>query len=417
MLTVARFFEKMRGMVYTEKRKANFRERVQGMQKEQKKRISGNRRRIFLAAAAAGLNLAACFRPFCDFYKRTIYGVVADVLGMLTGWIPFSIGEFSVYLAVIWLFAAAAVLLTVWFMKKGGRARKFASSFLRISLETFLWLILILTLNYVIPFRGSILEVEGSVKREYTLQEIQNVRNHLVTQINALAQEVARQEDGKILYDRKKLQEEVFASMKKLGKEYPLLSGYYPPMKAAAGSDLMDWMNIGGVVFPHTMELIWNVYCTDLYYPSLLAHESAHHQGYYLENEANYIAFRACIQSGDALVRYSGYLDVFYYVNDAYYRTLERVYGDVKTAREEYYRQPQLSERVKQDRSEAREASEEKYQADSHPAQKLAPAASDVADVGWNLQEEVLQENCYDGVVELVLQYYDVQTPGWKDVG
>lgn len=70
--------------------------------------------------------------------------------------------------------------------------------------------------------------------------------------------------------------------------------------------------------YPYTMEITGNKYTDKLYYPSLYAHESAHHQGYYRENEANLFEYLACINSDDKVIKYSGFISMYYYVDDAY---------------------------------------------------------------------------------------------------
>ena len=80
-----------------------------------------------------------------------------------------------------------------------------------------------------------------------------------------------------------------------------------------------------------------------------------------------------------------------------------------------YKEQPQVSARVQKDRQEAREASKKRYEAVSHPAQKLETVSAQVADKGWSMQGDILQENSYDGVVKMVLQYFDVQEGGLGD--
>lgn len=77
-------------------------------------------------------------------------------------------------------------------------------------------------------------------------------------------------------------------------------------------------MWIGGYTYPYTMEITGNKYTDKLYYPSLYAHESAHHQGYYRENEANLFEYLACINSDDKVIKYSGFISMYYYVDDAY---------------------------------------------------------------------------------------------------
>lgn len=363
---------------------------------------------LLLAGATILLNVLACIQGFCDWYKKTVYGWISDLLGRMTGWFPVALGELLMYLGAVAVAVGILLPLLLLFLRKKAGSRRFAAVYGKTLLFAGALLLLIYTLNWVIPFRASILQVKGAVTRGYTLEELQKVRNHIVLQLNACAEEVERDGNGRVIYDHEAMASAVFQAMKAQAADYPLLAGYYPPMKAALCSDFLDWMNIGGYTYPYTMEITWNHYCNDLYYPALLAHESAHHQGYYQENEANFLEFLACTESEDPLLRYAGYNEVYYYVQNAYLGALFTSLSS-EGAKALARAQPKVSDLVQKDRQEARDASVKKYEAASHPAQDLAPTAAKVADVGWNVQGDLLKENSYDGVVKMVLEYYDAK--------
>ena len=44
--------------------------------------------------------------------------------------------------------------------------------------------------------------------------------------------------------------------------------------------------------------------------------------------------------------------------------------------------------------------------------QQFETVSAQVADVGWNTQAEILKENSYDGVVQMIMDYYDVAEGG-----
>ncbi|MBR4731536.1 MAG: DUF3810 family protein [Lachnospiraceae bacterium] len=366
---------------------------------------------VILLAVTAALNFCCVNGYFCDWYKLTVYSVISDVLGKLTAGIPFPLGEILGYLGAIALIIGVILLPLLLFFRERPTFRKFTATFWKGIFLTLVIVFFIYTVNWIIPFSGPILKVKGAKDRTYSIKEIENVRNHLVNQLNACAEKVARDEYGHVIYDREKMTQATFKAMQEQAKDYPLLAGFYPPMKDAICSDFLDWMNIGGYTYPYTMEVTWNVYCTDLFYPTLLAHESSHHQGYYQENEANFIAFLACTQSEDPLVRYSGYEDAYEYLNEAY---VEAIFAcmDSADATEHLKQQPAVSELVKLDRLEAWDASRKKYEAVSHPAQQFETVSAQVADVGWNTQAEILKENSYDGVVQMIMDYYDVAEGG-----
>ncbi len=356
------------------------------------------------------LNLLACIRPFCDVYKRFVYPVISDDLGRITGHTSFALGEILMYLGAAALVLLIVLAVLLLFLRKREGFRKWVAGYAYGCLVAALLLLLIYTLNWVIPFRASILTVPGAADRGYTLEEVGAVRDHIVTQLNAAAEEVARDEEGNVIYDRDSMTESVVTSMRSLASVYPGLYGYYPPMKAALCSDFLEWMNIGGYTYPYTMEVTWNEYCTDLYYPFLLAHESSHHQGYYQENEANFLAFLSCIGSEDPLLRYAGYNEIYYYIENAFYQTAD-LFMPPEEVRAYMKERPAVSDLVKTDRAYARTIARERYEAVSHPAQNFSNTAAQVADKGWSVQGDILQENSYDGVVKMVLMYYDVHGP------
>ena len=370
---------------------------------------------IGLTAVTIIMNLLGCMQAFCDLYKKTVYGVISDALGILTSWIPFPLGEILGYLGVLAVVFGLVVLVLLLFLRGKAGYRRFAAGYGKGFLFGIVLLLFVYTLNWILPFRGSILKVEGAEERSYTLQEVQNVRNYIVSEINKAAEEVTRDENGSVIYNHAAMEKATASAMRAQADKLPLLSGFYPRMKDALCSDFLEWMDIGGYTYPYTMEITWNLYCNDLYYPFLFAHESAHHQGYYQENEANYVAFLACTQSDDPLIRFAGYNEIYYYLNNAYIETLYNSL-EKEEATALYKQQPHVSMQVMKDRSDAYLAAQERYEAVSHPAQKLETVSTQVADVGWSTQADLLRENSYDGVVKMVLQYYDVAFDGLQDL-
>ena len=50
---------------------------------------------------------------------------------------------------------------------------------------------------------------------------------------------------------------------------------------------------------------------------------------------------------------------------------------------------------------------DEAYQSEEHPLEDFADEATEISEVGWDTQAQILQEYNYDGVVLLLLKYYD----------
>mgnify|MGYP000915782420 FL=1 len=396
------------------------------------------------------INLVAFSRSFCDFYTKHIYHHIANVISRVTGILPFNLGEIMMYLvmimAVIMIVALLALLIVlsvrrlaaVYNRKSIGlfykKFRHCVAVYMKVILATLVVTALIYTLNWFIPFRGSGAQVvadmnveatsgestkanenmsgdhgvDTSDEREYTTEDLFSLRAILINNINSLAEQVDRDENGYIKQDEN-MYEEVVKAMEGLSDIYPILDGYYPKVKLAYCSDILDFMGIGGYTYPYTMEVTINKYTTYMDYGPLVAHEMAHHKGFYTERDANFISFLAGINSDSRLLAYSSYRYILSYVTDECYNAANEMYDkDPEGTLEFLNKQPELSVRVKLDDQHNIEEYQENYEANVNKAleENVSQAAGSVADVGWDTQADLLEEKNYGGVVLMLLKYY-----------
>lgn len=412
------------------------------------------------------INLVAFSRSFCDFYTKHIYHHIANVISRVTGILPFNLGEIMMYLvmimAVIMIVALLALLIVllvrrlaaVYKKKSIGlfykKFRHCVAVYMKVILATLVVTALIYTLNWFIPFRGSGAQVvadmnveataennarandnispeatagestkanenvsgdngvDTSDEREYTTEDLFFLRAILINNINSLAEQVDRDENGYIKQDED-MYEEVVKAMEGLSDIYPILDGYYPKVKLAYCSDILDFMGIGGYTYPYTMEVTVNKYTTYMDYGPLVAHEMAHHKGFYTERDANFISFLAGTNSDSRLLAYSSYRYILSYVTDECYTAANEMYNkDPEGTLEFLNKQPELSARVKLDDQHNIEEYQENYEANVNKAleENVSQAAGSVADVGWDTQADLLEEKNYGGVVLMLLKYY-----------
>ena len=412
------------------------------------------------------INLVAFSRSFCDFYTKHIYHHIANVISRVTGILPFNLGEIMMYLvmimAVIMIVALVALLIVLLVRRLAAvynrksirlfykKFRHCVAVYMKVILATLVVTALIYTLNWFIPFRGSGAQVvadmnveataennagandkispeatagesikanenmsgnhgvDTSDEREYTTEDLFSLRAILVNNINSLAEQVDRDENGYIKQDEN-MYEEVVKAMEGLSDIYPILDGYYPKVKLAYCSDILDFMGIGGYTYPYTMEVTINKYTTYMDYGPLVAHEMAHHKGFYTERDANFIAFLAGTNSDSGLLAYSSYRYILSYVTDECYTAANEMYNkDPEGTLEFLNKQPKLSARVKLDDQHNIEEYQENYEANVNKAleENVSQAAGSVADVGWDTQADLLEEKNYDGVVLMLLKYY-----------
>ena len=322
--------------------------------------------------------------------------------------------------------------------------------YMKVILATLVVTALIYTLNWFIPFRGSGAQVvadmnveataennagandnispeatagestkanenvsgdngvDTSDEREYTTEDLFSLRAILINNINSLAEQVDRDENGYIKQDED-MYEEVVKAMEGLSDIYPILDGYYPKVKLAYCSDILDFMGIGGYTYPYTMEVTINKYTTYMDYGPLVAHEMAHHKGFYTERDANFISFLAGTNSDSRMLAYSSYRYILSYVTDECYTAANEMYNKNPEGTLEFLnKQPELSGRVKLDDQHNIEEYQKNYEANVNKAleENVSQAAESVADVGWDTQADLLEEKNYDGVVLMLLKYY-----------
>ena len=194
-------------------------------------------------------------------------------------------------------------------------------------------------------------------------------------------------------------------ALRGLGSEFSRLEGAYQKPKQALCSQILDAMDIGGYTYPYTMEVTYNGYITDLYYPSLIAHEQCHHKGYYRENEAVFLGCLSLMKSEDPFLRYSGLITAYSFLDNAYYDQLRHFY-EKEEASQIYKSQVNLSQTVRADLDQASRAAAARLEAEQSVPKAVRDSAKEVSDVGWDTQGKLLDQDSYDGSVQLFLEYF-----------
>lgn len=241
-----------------------------------------------------------------QWYAVHIYPIIVGTTGRIFGLFSISAAEALVYATIFLLLACAARLAIRLLLRRAGKAEAahyFSGIWLAASA-----LFLLYTLNCGINYqRKSFSEQEGIVTEAYSVEELQRVCEVLTEDVNTYAEQVERNEDGLMELDGSERGLAVEA-MQKLGESYEGMSGYYPKPKALIGSWLLSVQNLTGIYAPFTVEANYNNDMTDYNIPFTACHELSHLRGFMQEEEANFIAYLACMESEEAEFRYSGSL-------------------------------------------------------------------------------------------------------------
>ncbi len=375
------------------------------------------KRKLWIPGALPGLsvllNLAGRFwKGFSDFYVKHIFPLWVESFGRLTGALPFSLGEWMLYLAVLLLILLAAGALAKGIMKIfGRRLERFCRLYGRYAL--FCWWIvgifsLVMTLNCFLLYQVSPFTERyapgGAPRKEYGAQEIAALRDYVVENANALSPVFERDERGYILCGQERIGEikqTAREQMRRLGERFGGLGGYYPAPKGLALSGFYSQQYIMGYYFPFSLEANYNrqMYVTNM--PVTMCHELSHLKGFLLEDEANFIGYLACVDAQDPLFCYSAYLSVIGYLD----RDFKRAVGwDEET----YRSHPEIADQVWADKKFlTQEAWEEVEQKAVLPTETVKAAADTFLDTNLTLNGVSDGTVSYSRVVSLLLWYYD----------
>lgn len=382
---------------------------------------------VLTALIVAGIGLSF-LTPFCDWYARHVYAHIANGLGWLTAGIPFPLGEILVYIGIVLVLLCLIFLILLPFRRRSNGYLRFAKGWYKAMLMTFAVVLTLYVTNWLIPFRGSVLGQNVRTDKRYSYDEVFTFREYVYKEVNKAAELVPTDADGHIIFpEESERSARMIEAMQAMASEYPLLSGYYPPVKTSLCSDLLDRMGIGGFTYPYTTEATHVRYSlSPVYQPVLDAHELSHHKGYYKENEADFLALLALSRSEDPFIRFCGFWEMTYKANLAFDEAeaplLDSLIADGSLPRPEDGIQEyaaavealipltQPTAKVWQILNESSGVLAEMVENDTRPLDNMPnveTVVQEVADVGWETQADVLGENIYDGAAALLLDYFD----------
>ena len=354
-------------------------------------------------------------REFCDWYIDHIFPVWLNTYARLTSALSISVGEIMLILAVgITAFGIGFFIYNL--IRRG----KYTTGLLKYG-RTYAWIVLVVgyvmtfilyhatgfAQKYMVKETGTmvvdmsdtaVVEVDTKGKSAYTKKNLATLRDYLVEQCNTLADQIDRDEQGTAVYSGDLIAESVHA-METMGQQYDRLSGYYVTPKYLKCSEFFSQQYIMGYYFPFSMEANINsvMYITNV--APTVCHELAHTKGFIFENDANMIGYLACIQSDDTFLQYCGYLSVLNYVNNDFYKSVNK---------STYKKHVRISDRVADDNVFL---TREDWQAVEKTAVVKTSTVKKVSNnfLNTNLKLNGVDEGIqqYNEVVNLLLDYYD----------
>ena len=241
-------------------------------------------------------------------YGRSFYPRMGSALRILTGWWSVSFGDL-IYIAVIFFLLHRLFLLIR--RRRMGRWQ----SILSVICWVYVWFQLGWGMNY------SRLPAEHRIGLKLSSGDTIHLRSltaRLLEKTNAYA-----------VIRRAHLPPPAFDSLVGAARSgYETLShrGLLPApgpisVKRSIFGVMGNYLGYSGYFNPFTGEAQLNDAVPAVLHPFVVAHEMGHQLGFAREQEANLTGFLAARASGDSLMRYSAYFDMFLYANAALYRS------------------------------------------------------------------------------------------------
>lgn len=276
------------------------------------------------------LFVSRMFPAFAQWYATVIFPVFPATIGRIFSVFPFSVYEMGLYCLALTVLGSLVYLVFAAFRK----LEKFDRFFHRFLAGFFVFLptvLLLFTLSAGINYsRIPFSQVAGYETQDASARELAALCQELAEQAVVYSGEVPLDESGCMTLEKTPHRQLAKKAMQNLGESFPSLKGYYPNPKPVLFSYGMSHLRITGVFSPFTIEANYNRAIPDYEIPFTICHELAHLKGYMREDEAGFIAFLACRESGEPVLGYSGTLTALSYAMNALARTgLQERYGEI----------------------------------------------------------------------------------------
>lgn len=278
------------------------------------------RRHVLFGLALAVIGLFYLLRGNRGLMNALCGGFVHPyhrLMSAVTGFLPFSLMEL-IYTAIgvfaIWMIVRCGIR----FGRRNERGKTLyltVISLACVGLSFYAAYCLLWSTTY---YADGFAEKSGIETAPVSSGELAAVTEYFIGLVNEYAPEMERDESGLFAEDRN----ELFAAAKTLYTKvetlFPQLSGpQVEPKRMYLYSELMSSMNFTGVFFPLTGEANLNIKSPAALLPATLAHELAHQRGVAAEDEANFVAILACLESGEPEFVYSAALLAYIHLGNA----------------------------------------------------------------------------------------------------
>ncbi|MDD4569277.1 MAG: DUF3810 domain-containing protein [Tepidanaerobacteraceae bacterium] len=267
-----------------------------------------------------------------NIYSTFIYKILGQSISKITGIFPFSIAEVIILFSVISI--TAYTLRSAFYFIKTKKIRELKKLFLNILTAAgiiYFSFQLLWGLNYNRVRLDEILSLDA---RAPTQEELIGLCEDLIVRTNKLRVDLNQNANNvmELPYEKAQALRIAYKGFENASLYYPRLDGKYGQPKGIILSEPMCYTGISGFFFPFTGEANVNMATPDPFFPCTITHEMAHQRGFAREDEANFIAYIACINHPDIYFQYSGTLSALSYSMRALKKVSDSKYNELLTA-------------------------------------------------------------------------------------
>lgn len=258
---------------------------------------------------------------FAEFYALKIYPVLAAAVSFFTSRVKFSLAEFIIIILVIGLIIYFLFTVIRYVLERDIKYIKdFALNIAACASIIYFLFVIFCGINY---HRNEFTYYSGLEIKESSVNELINLCEILIDDANEIRTGLNTGNEGTAeLFDDNYYETAARAkiSFEGAAERYSVLKGSYPAPKPVLFSDAMSYMGITGIFFPFTFEANVNANIPPYQLPAVMLHELVHLRGFMREDEANFISYLACINSGFDDFYYSGTMLALSYSMNALYK-------------------------------------------------------------------------------------------------
>lgn len=296
-----------------------------------KKRLPLFSKIAFIAAAVCALLFLGFMisERFADFFNENISSIFRALFANITDILPFSLGEMAVIMSPV-----IVVFIVMYAMRHFADSWRDTLVFCGAIVSVLAIFFCSFTLTFAAAYRGARLDKKlGIERRDVSAEELYETAVILAERVNKEAELVAFERGGSSVmpYGYGEMNDKLIDAYGAACGKYDFLQSLDSNIKPVMLSGLMSYTHITGVYSFFTGEANINVAFPDYTLPYTAAHELAHQRGIAREDEANFMAFLVCMESEDAYIRYSAYLNLYEYVSNALYSADSELFREVHT--------------------------------------------------------------------------------------